>query len=110
MSLIMIIIYPLLMLISSVLSLISTALLVWVVLGLLIQFDVVNRYNPLVSKVFKVLEQLVNPMLRPIQRFVPLIANMDFSPLVLILLINFLNNVIAQAMMSQSLVSQAVTG
>ncbi len=93
----MIIINPLLILISTVLSLLSTALLVWVVMSLLIQFEIINRYNPLVAKIFRVLEQLMKPLLRPIQRFVPLIAGMDFSPLVLILAINFVQNVISQA-------------
>ena len=96
----MIIINPLLILISSVISFISTAVLVWVVMSLLIQFDIINRYNPLVAKVFKVLEQLMKPMLRPIQRFIPPIAGIDFSPLILILLLNFVNNVIAQALLS----------
>jgi YggT family protein len=96
----MIIINPLLILISSVISFISTAVLVWVVMSLLIQFDIINRYNPLVAKVFKVLEQLMKPMLRPIQRFIPPIAGIDFSPLILILLLNFINNVIAQALHS----------
>jgi|688.fasta_scaffold1173269_2 YggT family protein len=96
----MIIINPLLILISSVISFISTAVLVWVVMSLLIQFDIINRYNPLVAKVFKVLEQLMKPMLRPIQRFIPPIAGIDFSPLILILLLNFVNNVIAQVLRS----------
>jgi YggT family protein len=92
----MFIVNPLLMLISTVISLISTGLFIWIIMSLLIQFDVVNRYNPVVSKVFKVLEQLFQPMLRPIQKFVPPIANIDFSPLILILLLNFLQNVLAQ--------------
>jgi YggT family protein len=93
----MIIINPLLTLISTIVSIISTGLFVWIVLSLLIQFEIVNRYNPIVSKVFSVLGQIFNPMLRPIQKYVPPIANIDFSPLILILLINFLQNVLWQA-------------
>jgi YggT family protein len=85
---------PFVALISTVLSLVWWAVFIWFALSLLIQFNVVNRYNPVVNRVYDVLERLVNPMLTPIRRYVPTLGGIDFSPMVLILGIEFLRNAI----------------
>jgi YggT family protein len=71
------------------------AIFAWFILSLLIQFDVVNRYNPLVSRIYAVLERLIEPMLRPLRRVIPIVAGIDLSPIALILLLQFLSNSIA---------------
>ena len=69
--------------------LIASAILSW-----LVAFDVVNRRNPFVSKVGLFLYRATEPLLRPIRRVLPLIAGVDLSPLVLILLLWFLRNLL----------------
>jgi len=69
--------------------LIASAILSW-----LVAFDVVNRRNPFVSKVGLFLYRMTEPVLRPIRRVLPLIAGVDLSPLVLILLLWFLRNLL----------------
>jgi YggT family protein len=69
--------------------LIASAILSW-----LVAFDVVNRRNPFVSKVGLFLYRVTEPVLRPIRRVLPLIAGVDLSPLVLILLLWFLRNLL----------------
>ncbi len=87
---------PFIMLISKVISLINYALLIWIVLGLLIHFDVVNRNNPLINRMMSILDQLFEPVLRPIRtrlaKFMPALGGIDLSPVVLILLLNFVND------------------
>jgi YggT family protein len=87
---------PFIDLISNVISLVNWALIIWIVLDLLIHFDVVNRHNPLIFRVHTGLGRLLEPLLRPIRRFLakllPALGGIDLSPIVLILLLNFVNN------------------
>lgn len=85
---------PVFWLILEILSIYSIILLVWVVMSLLITFNVINRYQPVVFKVFDILEKLIQPALCPIRKYVPLVGGLDLSPLVLILAIGFFERVI----------------
>ena len=69
--------------------LIASAILSW-----LVAFDVVSRRSPVVSKIGLFLYRVTEPALRPIRRVLPLIAGVDLSPLVLILLLWFLRNLL----------------
>jgi YggT family protein len=87
---------PFIDLIGNLISLINLVLIVWIVLSLLLQFDIMNRHNPVVQRIFSTLSMLVEPMLRPIRRvltkFLPQLGGLDLSPVVLILLLNFVSN------------------
>lgn len=83
---------PFVGLLVSVIELYSIILLVWVVLGILIYFKIVNPWQPLVRKVEYVLSRLVDPVLKPIRRVMPDLGGIDISPVILILLLNFLQN------------------
>ncbi len=87
---------PFIDLINNVISLINLALMVWIVLGLLVHFDIVNRYNPLVNRVYAALSQFFEPMLRPIRRWLarllPNMNGLDLSPVLFLLLLHFIRN------------------
>ena len=87
---------PFIDLISNIISLINLALLVWIVLGLLIHFDIVNRYNPLIMRINNVLNRIFEPILKPIrdrlQKWFPNLGGIDLSPVVLLLLLHFIND------------------
>lgn len=87
---------PFVDLISNIIFLINLSLMVWVVLGLLIHFDIVNRYNPLVTRVYSTLGRLIEPMLSRIRRvtgrFLPDLGGIDLSPIVLLLLLHFIDS------------------
>ena len=87
---------PFIDLISNIISLINLALMVWIVLGLLIHFDIVNRYNPLVLRLSTTLTRIFEPVLRPIRiriaRYLPDMGGVDLSPIILVLLLHFVNN------------------
>lgn len=81
---------PFLYLVMMVLNLLEIALFVWVILSLLITFNVVNRFHPIVRKLEDILNRIFEPLLRPIRRYVPTAGGIDLSPIVLIILINFI--------------------
>jgi YggT family protein len=86
---------PFIELISNIIALINLALIIWVILGLLIHFDIVNRASPLVSRVYSTLGRLLEPMLRRIRstigKYLPDLGGIDLSPIVLLLLLHFIN-------------------
>ncbi|MBM3541482.1 MAG: YggT family protein [Alphaproteobacteria bacterium] len=79
----------LILLVHTVLDIYKWCLIIWVVLSWLIQFNVVNTYNKFVFTVNDVLYRITEPALRPIRRVVPNLGGVDLSPVVLILLIWF---------------------
>lgn len=86
--------YPFIMLISSVLSLLNLGLFVYVILGMLISFNIVNPYQPIVTKVMTALKRLYEPMLKPIRNFLPDLGGIDISPILLFLLFQFAENAV----------------
>lgn len=84
--------YPFIHLISNIIYLYNMAIFVWFVLGMLVSFNIVNRTHPLVFRVNEFLTRLIDPALKPIRKYVPPIAGIDISPIILILLLNFLQS------------------
>ncbi|MGA2567595.1 MAG: YggT family protein [Pseudolabrys sp.] len=71
--------------------LIAAAVLSW-----LVAFNVVNTRNQVVHMVGDMLYRLTEPLLRPIRSMMPNLGGIDISPVILILLILFLENVIVR--------------
>jgi YggT family protein len=69
--------------------LIAAAILSW-----LIAFNVVNTRNAVVSTIATFLYQITEPALRPIRNVLPNLGGIDISPVILILLIIFIQRVI----------------
>ena len=85
----------------AVLDVIMTALnlYIWVliasaVLSWLIAFNVVNTRNQFVSTVWDVLYRVTEPVLRPIRERLPNLGGLDISPIILLLIIYFIQSVI----------------
>ena len=62
---------------------------------LLIAFNVVNTRNQFVAAVAEFLYRITEPALAPIRRFMPNLGGLDISPIILILIIMFIQRVIA---------------
>jgi len=60
------------------------------VIGLLFAFNVVNASNHFLNQVYRSINALMEPVLGPIRRIMPDTGAIDFSPLVLILLLQIL--------------------
>jgi YggT family protein len=73
--------------IQALLSLIVWAVIIYAVLSWLIAFQVVNLRNPIVYRASRFLDAVVTPMLAPFRRFLPSFGGLDFSPIILFILI-----------------------
>ncbi|WP_398467150.1 YggT family protein [Tardiphaga sp.] len=70
--------------------LIASAILSW-----LIAFNVVNTRNQFIAAVGEFLYRITEPVLAPIRRMLPSLGGLDLSPIVVILIIMFLQRVIS---------------
>ncbi|MFS0737844.1 YggT family protein [Sphingomonas sp. 1P06PA] len=64
------------------------------ILSWLIVFNVINMSSPVVRQVVELLDRMTQPLYRPIRRIMPDFGGLDFSPLVVLLLIFALQRVI----------------
>ena len=85
---------PLIILLITVLNIYTFFLTVWIVLSLLIYFDIVNSSNNFVRKVMVFLNNFIEPALNKIRTIIPLVGNVDISPMVLYLALEFVKNVL----------------
>ena len=69
--------------------LIAAAVLSW-----LVAFNVVNARNQFVAMVGDFLYRITEPLLAPIRSFMPSLGGLDISPIILILIIMFIQRVI----------------
>ena len=72
--------------IGYLISILIMLVIVQFVISLLFSFNVIDRYNELAGGIYRGINALLAPLLRPIQRIMPDTGPMDFSPLVLIML------------------------
>ena len=61
--------------------------IIWFIIGLLFSFNVIGRDNTFFVAVHDAIARLFEPLLRPIRRLLPDTGAIDFSPMVLLLLI-----------------------
>jgi YggT family protein len=83
-------------LVDTVLMLFMYIVLIHVVMSWLTAFGVVNNYNRFVVLVNDFSYRLTEPVLRPIRRVLPSLNGIDFSPVVLLLLVVFCRNLIRE--------------
>lgn len=72
----------------------------WIVIAMiimswLISFNVINTRNAFVEGLWRVLNQLTEPVLRPIRKIMPNISGLDLSPIILFIIIFFIQRIIA---------------
>ncbi len=80
--------------ISYVLQLYVYVLIAAAVLSWLIAFNVVNTRNQFVAGLVQLLYAITEPVLRPIRNILPNLGGVDISPVIVILIIIFIQSVI----------------
>lgn len=68
--------------------------LIYVILSWLVAFNVINLNNDFVRQIYYGINSVVDPMLAPIRRILPTAGGIDFSPIVLLLAVMFLQRLI----------------
>ncbi len=69
-------------------------LIISAILSWLIAFNVVNTRNQFVSTIWDMLYRVTEPVLRPIRNMLPNMGGLDISPIILLLIIFFIERVI----------------
>lgn len=81
--------------ISMLLNLVWWVFLIMIIMSWLISFNVINTRNQFVAGVWRVLNQVTEPILRPIRRIIPPVGGLDLSPIIVFVIIFFLQSFIA---------------
>ena len=91
-----VILLPLYRVVSIAIELYIWALIVSAIMSWLAAFNIINTYNRFVYQVMAVLNRITEPALQPLRRFLPNLGGVDLSPIVLILILYFLQSVLYQ--------------
>ena len=73
--------------IFQVLQIYKYAVIIYVVLSMLISFNIINTNNRIISIVMDFLFKLIEPLLRVIRNVIPNFGAIDVSPVILIIII-----------------------
>lgn len=87
--------FAILQTLSFILNIVWWIFLIMIIMSWLISFNVINTRNQFVNSVWRVLNQITEPILRPIRRVIPPVGGLDLSPLIVFVIIFFLQNWIA---------------
>jgi len=93
----------LLQIVLLLLSVLQWIIIIQAILSWLVAFNVVNTHNDFVRQVLFALSRMTEPLYRPIRRILPDFGALDFSPLVLLLLIQILRNIVIPALMRSAI-------
>ena len=72
-------------------AIIATAIISW-----LVAFDVINLHNDFARSIWRFLNAVTEPVLRPIRSILPNLGGVDISPVIALLVILFLRDLIRQ--------------
>jgi YggT family protein len=87
---------PVIRVIIALLDIYWWVIIIMAVASWLIAFGVINTYNRNVAMVVDVLYRLTDPVLRPIRNLLPNLGGIDVSPVILLLLIWFIEMELTQ--------------
>ena len=88
--------------VGYLISIVILLVIVQFVISLLFAFNVVSMHNQWAAAIYRSVNALLEPILRPIRRIMPDTGAIDFSPLVLIVLLNIVNIVFANLALARS--------
>jgi len=83
-------------LIWTLLDLYKWCLIIYVMVSWLISFNVINAYNRFVHVLNDFLVRITEPALRPIRRVLPNLGGIDISPVILILIVWFVQSLLVE--------------
>lgn len=79
---------------SMLLSVVSWIIIIQAILGWLLIFNVINRQSDFMRNLIQALDKITEPLYRPIRKIMPDFGGIDFTPLVVLLLIMMLQRVL----------------
>ena len=82
--------------IFQILQIYKYAVIVYVILSMLISFNIINTNNRIISIVMDFLFKLIEPLLRVIRNVIPSLGAIDISPVILIIIIEAFQYIITK--------------
>ena len=79
------------------LRILSIVVIVQVICSWLVAFNVINLHQPFVRALYTGMDRLTEPLYRPIRKILPDFGGLDFSPIVLLLLIQVVSMLVSGA-------------
>jgi YggT family protein len=80
---------------SMILDLVKWVFLIMIIMSWLISFNVINTRNGFVASLWQIINAITEPILRPIRRVIPPMSGLDLSPIIVFVIIFFLQSFIA---------------
>ena len=78
-----------------ILGLVKWVVIIMIIMSWLFAFNIINGSNQVVSMIWRLVDGLTEPLLRPIRRFVPNFGGLDISPIILFVIIFFLETLLS---------------
>jgi YggT family protein len=82
---------PIIWLVQELISLYWWIIIIAVVMSWLVAFGVVNTFHPFARGVVRFLDAVTEPVFRQVRRVIPAIGGLDLSPLIVLILLEFLS-------------------
>ena len=86
--------HPLLWLIDYIIGLYKLVLIIYIIATWLINFNVINTSNQFVYSAMAFLYRLCEPSLRLVKKYIPNFGNIDISPIIVFILLTFLQKIL----------------
>ena len=83
-------------LLLSIISLLTFIIFAWVIVSWLLAFNIINTRNNAVYQIVRALDAIIDPLVAPIRKVIPSLGGLDFSPVILLLALMFLQDWIKQ--------------
>jgi YggT family protein len=88
---------PIAALLIEVLEIYKWIVIAAVIVSWLTAFNVINQYNQFVRTLLRILIALTEPVFRPIRKVIPAMGGLDLSPIIVFVIIWFLQYTISWA-------------
>ena len=86
----------LLFLIIQIIDLYKFVLIIYVIATWLVGFGIINTGNRLVYSILDTLHRVCEPSIRIVRKFIPSFGNIDISPIIVFILLEFLKRLIIE--------------
>ena len=83
-------------LIIQIINLYKLVLLIYIIATWLISFNVINTSNRFIYSAMAILYRLSEPSLRLVRKYVPTFGNIDISPIIVYLLLWFIQSLLIE--------------
>ena len=90
--------YSVIILIDQIINIYIWTLLIYIAVGWLVAFRIVNPWQPVVRMITDVLARIHEPLLGQVRRFLPDLGPVDISPIVLFLAAQFIRNLLISSL------------